>query len=534
MEIVQQMISHIGLLYKLAYEKTDNCHDADDLVQETFLCTLQNIKNGTRIDNLKAYLIRILNNKYCDLIRSKNNKLMINYSDYQTPYMEEQDDEEAPDTEFQRSKETIAIRKELAYLSKIYREVMVQFYMQSKSVVEIADNLNVTKNVVLTRLNRGREKIKKGVKKMEVLSDNSFCPDSLILVPVGILGDNSEPSSIVTNDIEQNILILAYDKPVTVEEMSKKIGIPTAFVEGIINKLIENELMDVHKNKVQTNFLIINEELINNKKAEQKAFVDNHFKDVEAIFEDLVKEYERTGILKNYNKTQLYMYGIAARGRILSTFLNKKLNLMNYTDFPERPNGGKWIIDYSLKKASGNRRKQSQQIYFFREMAINTTDSKTFEIWETPFSKLPWKETHKVHLDNTNAILYDIYKGRTPNPQLIIRIPELLKLGYLKNNAENEVVVNIPVLTNQEYRKLIEVNEEFAKRYIDLMLERLLKFIEINKIDYPKHIKHVPPFVHLFSVFGLTETYILKAAEEGLIEIDKNKNYPLCMIVEKD
>jgi len=137
MDLVQEMISHAGLLYKIAYEKVNNSLDAEDLVQETFLCTLKIIKSGTHIENIKAYLLKVLNSKYCDYVRAKNNNLLLNYNETHFVTSEDYAEQDTTDEELLKSNEAIAIRKELAYLSKIYREIMVQFYMQGKSVNEI-------------------------------------------------------------------------------------------------------------------------------------------------------------------------------------------------------------------------------------------------------------------------------------------------------------------------------------------------------------------------------------------------------------
>ena len=43
--------------------------------------------------------------------------------------------------------------------------------------------------------------------------------------------------------IAQNLLILAYDKPVTVTELAKAIGIAAAYIEPVIDKLVSGELL---------------------------------------------------------------------------------------------------------------------------------------------------------------------------------------------------------------------------------------------------------------------------------------------------
>lgn len=68
---------------------------------------------------------------------------------------------------------------------------------------------------------------------------------------------HDEPWSLVVNDkMKQNILIAAYEKPVTVVEISKALGIPTAYVESAVNDLLKSELMTSVGNRVFTDFMI--------------------------------------------------------------------------------------------------------------------------------------------------------------------------------------------------------------------------------------------------------------------------------------
>lgn len=59
--------------------------------------------------------------------------------------------------------------------------------------------------------------------------------------------------------IKMNLLILAYEKPVTISELSGAIGIPAAYVEPIVDDLVKCELMGRSGDKVYTDFIIYTE-----------------------------------------------------------------------------------------------------------------------------------------------------------------------------------------------------------------------------------------------------------------------------------
>ena len=56
-----------------------------------------------------------------------------------------------------------------------------------------------------------------------------------------------------------NLLILAYEKPVTLTELSKAIGISTTYIEPIAQRLVDGQLMKKVADKVYTDFIIYTE-----------------------------------------------------------------------------------------------------------------------------------------------------------------------------------------------------------------------------------------------------------------------------------
>jgi hypothetical protein len=56
--------------------------------------------------------------------------------------------------------------------------------------------------------------------------------------------------------MKQNILLIAYEKPVTAVEIAKALGIPTPYIEKAVEDLVACELMVRSGDKVATDFLI--------------------------------------------------------------------------------------------------------------------------------------------------------------------------------------------------------------------------------------------------------------------------------------
>ena len=541
MDITQELVQQIDLLYKIALSKTGDTHDADDLVQETYLSTLKVINKGIKIDNIKAYLIRVLNNKYQALKNKNNSNIVIYCSELyehtiQSEYIETEGGltyEENHDNSQECKAEIIEkIRRELAFLSKMYRDVMVQYYIESKSINEIASNLKISRSSVLSRLDRGRKKIKKGVIEMKTLTEKSFNPDLLSIVTGGLSGANNEPISVVNNKIEQNLLILAYEKPITIKEISEKIGVATVFVEEAVDKLLKNELMKKINNRIYTNFLILDNHHINKMKIVQKQFVDETYDEVIIILKETIDEYKNTGVLHLYNDTQMYIFALLSIFYHVHFYLIETLDLIKFEDYPDRPNGGKWIIHYGYK-VSENEESIWKPTIFVSENITTTNLEKIFiEMWDISDISSISIDDNLFNLNNIVQLLYSLHKEEEIPLNKMRLIPELIEYGLIKNSDNNKKEVSIPIISESDYQELVNINFKYAKKMIDVIGDRLIKMIKNNAIVCPKQITPVPPSTYLLCKDGISLQYAFRVAEEGLIQIEKNKKYPVCMIVE--
>lgn len=214
------LTEYVDFLLDAAIYKCGNIVEAEDLVQDTLLAALTVLERKS-IDNPAAWLMTVLNRRYYDLLRRKYNKPTVSFD----VITDVPGDGEIYD-DIEKSAEAEEIRRCLAYLIKLYREVMVRYYMHGEKVKDIAAALGISENTVKSRLDAGRKRIRKEF-AMENYTKQSYEPESLVMSISGRCGFDGMPFGLVGNDkIAMNLLILAYDKPVTVTELAKAIGIP--------------------------------------------------------------------------------------------------------------------------------------------------------------------------------------------------------------------------------------------------------------------------------------------------------------------
>ena len=175
MEQAHNLTKYVDALYSAALRKAGDSHAAEDITQETFLAAMDALTKGKEPENLHRWLLGILSNKYCDWLREKYNKPSVSFETYG---MELPDERHLDDDSVEKLE---AIRRELGYLAKTHREVMVRFYMHGNTIEQIAGDLHIPIGTVKSRLNAGRRHIREGVAKMERYTKQSYSPDILRL-----------------------------------------------------------------------------------------------------------------------------------------------------------------------------------------------------------------------------------------------------------------------------------------------------------------------------------------------------------------
>ena len=174
-------------LLHTAIKKCDSFDDAQDLTQSTLLEGLMAIRKGIEIENAKSWLITVLNRKYYDLLREKYRKPLVFYGMAEDieQAMEVSNlsvDMVSPEWEYCRDKTEMTdeenLRRLVAGLTKLYREVLVRHYFHGQGIKEIAKELSLPENTVKSRLRLGRDKLRKEL-TMEKYEKQSYEPENL-------------------------------------------------------------------------------------------------------------------------------------------------------------------------------------------------------------------------------------------------------------------------------------------------------------------------------------------------------------------
>ena len=515
-----EIIQYYDYLMRLAASKCNSQLDAEDLVGDTMLAAFAYIHSGGTIQHPKTWLVNTLYHKHNDNLRKK-------YRSPITVCLDEGFDISEEETEeYLSSEEAAKIRKELNHLAYITREVMIRFYYGSQSIADIAEGLNIPEGTVKSRLSTGRSQMKKGLETME--TRENYLPGRLNLSFGGSDGLKGEPISLVEEDlIAQNLLILAYDKPITISDLSKAIGIPAAYIEPIVKKLIDGELMvQMDSGKVYSDFIISKAQDILKNFESQKNFAHKQFDTVWNIVEKMSGKISKMDFVKSMDseeRTKLDRYAVL---KALQDFQHFGTGKIESPKFPKRKDGGWWFAQAIAFDAGYNTKEYMDASEYCihgghrTSEAVSVGRTKRIRLYE--FDTTLWDSPHRfggayeLYFKHIIPLLWSIYDGISletsdiPN-DFISYIPTLEQFGVI-GRTEDKLCVKIPVLKKTDYDEMCALIKNATEEIKAVIGEEFTTFITSLKTPIPKHLTSVP---ELFRYMEATAYFVMSIVREA-------------------
>ena len=150
------ILKNSDLVYKLAYARTKNQADAEDLYQEVFLRTLHSQPQFNSDEHCKAWLIRVTVNCSINFFSSLWRKNVI--------LTESPLKEGISNNPVYANPEKSEVFYAVMALPEKYRIIIHLYYYEDYSIVEIGEMLNRKEATVKTQLHRARKLLKQNLK----------------------------------------------------------------------------------------------------------------------------------------------------------------------------------------------------------------------------------------------------------------------------------------------------------------------------------------------------------------------------------
>jgi len=330
---MNEITKYVESIYRFCIKRLSNRQDAEDLASEIIVHVLSGLKKY-QIESLESWIWRIAHNRYARFIENRNKR-----SEAVQTNADIQDDYDFID-ELIITDEYRQVFKYLHTLTSEYRNILVDYYIGGLPIKHIAKNYSLTETTVKWRLNTSRNKIKTriGANKM----DKIYKP---VNWNTNTCNGNMNPNKYLQSQLARAICKAAYEKPLTVEEISLATGIPTLYIEDELPRLIHGEAISKEGSKYATNFIVLRQQ---DKKVMETKFallVNGIADQFVSLFTTHEPDIAKLGFYSaDFSMRRLGYIAIPAVLRQQISKIKEELN-MHVGPYPPRKDGGYgWFI----------------------------------------------------------------------------------------------------------------------------------------------------------------------------------------------
>ncbi len=140
-------------LYNIAKSRLHNEEDVCDVVQETILIAYRSIKKLLNPSKFKIWLVKILINECNKVYKSQKNSL------YDI-------DDNSDSIIYNKNDSNLEFHNLMEILDSDEKNIFILYYQEGYTSKEISKILNINQNTILSKLARGKEKIKNTLKEV--------------------------------------------------------------------------------------------------------------------------------------------------------------------------------------------------------------------------------------------------------------------------------------------------------------------------------------------------------------------------------
>ena len=476
--------NYMETLFYFCLKKTSNSADAEDLTQDISLNILTALSKGTVPENFPAWVWQIARNRYAAWAALKHNRSQ-SVTGFDVGDYEIEDRSGNVLDEMIYSEELSLLRRELAFIKQDYRQILVAYYIEDKSVRDIAQNLSLSVSVVKQRLHRARKILKEGMDMAREFGRLSYKPEDISFVASGHQ-PSGLPWSAVQRSIPKNILLYASNNPCTLEELSMELGIALPYMEEEVSILHRATLLKKQGDKYITDFFILDKncrlEVYNTLRENAK----ERSRLIQEIIEDMLPDIRALGIASNHlDDNHIYWWLVP---HIIDYIIRSTKQDPSMYQPPKRANGETWgFVGYEAVKLP-------ESILIGHNGTGRETDTECTFFWSYKYFDYKMR-------DQCGEMSYDgvmLLGECLRNHRLITtftdsekRIWQDINGKHAHANESGEIIPDILVMTGEQLEKIHRFLKEH-KHYPALMENATAAYKKLNAIfqNYSHEVLH--------------------------------------------
>jgi RNA polymerase sigma factor (sigma-70 family) len=483
--------SYSRKIFGFALSKTGHEQNAKDLSQEILLALYRSLQTGKQVDNMDAWVHTICCYTWSNYLAKEKRH-------WNHAHIDHMSSPNHGNTEFYPSdtEELLEnLRLEIAYLSRLHRDITIHYYYERQSVEQIAQRLQIAAGTVKWHLFEVRKKLKEAIKMEQAADRLSYNPVRLMVGHSGTPGPNNEPNCYFNSMLISNICVAIYDKALTIEDIARKIGAASAYVEDELQKLEKSDLVrQVGKGKYQTNFII---ETMHSLSTETDYFKSKAEELAEEIYECVAGNLEEIRALAFHGShlNESFLLWTLIPYAIWNQYYQVKDEAYYVQYQPdERKDGGKYIVTASILYSDEEYRSSLPNHEIVRKYATNGIKTRNSQYHgglqiESWWADMTWRDFNAPDLDDLSRVVELIESGAYHSEYDRIIISRLVEKGFVSMES-GKLECLVPFFDATQHKALNRIldqafSENNFKKKVDQIYEDM---ISLCRKDAPSFI----------------------------------------------
>ena len=245
---------NLKTIFAYALSRVSDKEDAEYLTNDIVLAILQSADKIRDEHAFYGYVWGIAANTYCKFLRKRERNNHTDIPDTAADPHDFTDDVIAGD-------EVRALRREIALLSKEYRECTVAYYFDGLSCSAISQKYDISLEMVKYYLFKTRKILKEGISMEREFGERSFKPTYFDLKVIFSGNFNREYQNLFSRKLPSQILSSTYYTPMSIRELAVELGVASVYLEDEVATLEKYYLIrKTSGGKYMADLLIFTEE----------------------------------------------------------------------------------------------------------------------------------------------------------------------------------------------------------------------------------------------------------------------------------
>lgn len=281
---------NLKTIFAYSLSRVSHKEDAEDLTNDIVLAILQSADKIRNANAFYGYVWGIAANTWRKFMRKRSR---ISFDEIKDDVSDEFDFTETLSVQ----EDVFRLRREIAMLSREYRECTVAYYYDGLSCAEVSEKLGISLEMVKYYLFKTRKILKEGICMEREFGEKSFKPSPFEFVTIFDGKFNREYHSLFSRKLPGQILLSAYYTPMSTRELAIELGVASVYLEDELATLEKYGLISqTSSGKYRTKIIIFTDDFTKEFHAKAKAIA------VPALAEILSGIKEKLTQIRNLNR----------------------------------------------------------------------------------------------------------------------------------------------------------------------------------------------------------------------------------------